>query len=124
LADEATVEAIRLPAMPLVPTTYPAPRRDPFAFQSRIDAAPPAPRPAPVAAPVRAPVRLPRLVAIVKDSSPDGDVYRAALSADDASVAIVTLGTTFDTFTVAEIRADVVLLRATDSGDLFRLSIR
>jgi hypothetical protein len=122
--DDATVEAIRLPVAPSAPITYPPPRRDPFAFQPRVDAAPRTPLPPPVAPPVRAPVRLPRLVAIVKDATASGDVYRAVLSADGASVTIVTLGTTFGGFTITEIRADVVVLRDADSGDLFRLSIR
>jgi hypothetical protein len=122
--DDATVEAIRLPVAPSAPVAYPPPRRDPFAFQPQVDATPRTPVVPPVAPPVRAPVRLPSLVAIVKDATANGDAYRAVLSADGASVTIVTLGTTFDGFTIAEIRADVVLLRDAGSGDLFRLSIR
>lgn len=122
-ADDSSVEPIRLEATTARPTVYTQPRRDPFSFQSReprvVAPTPPAP-----AVPVREPVRLPVLVAILKETGTSGDSYRAVLSEDTANVTIVSAGATFGALSVAEVRADVVLLRDLRSGDVFRLPLR
>ncbi len=122
-SDEVTVEPIRLTLPEPPPLDRAIPRRDPFSFQSR-----PAPPTQPSesfiqSAPVRPAPRLPQLVAIIKDTTVDGDRYRAALSADRMAVTIVETGATFGAFSIADVRTDVVILRDAVTGDLFRLAL-
>jgi hypothetical protein len=120
-----TVEAIALAPVTPARRNYTPPRRNPFTFD-----APAAPALAPVtpdlpAEPVRASVTLPSLVAIVKDTSDDRtDRYRAAVSSDRLHVTLVQAGATYDGFDVVEVRADSVLIRHTNSSDLFRLALQ
>jgi hypothetical protein len=120
---DSSVDPIRLDATTGRPPVYTQPRRDPFSFQSR-EPRVVVPTPPTVAMPVREPVRLPVLVAVLKDTRAGSESYRAVLSQDTLDVTIVSTGATFGAFTIAEVRSDVVLLRDTRSGDVFRLPLR
>ena len=123
VAEELGVEQIHLDTV-AVDRRYLAPRRNPFSFETRESSVPRAVVPPAVVAPVHAPVLLPTLVAIVKESTPDGDAYRAALSTDGFGVTIVAAGQTFAGFSVVAVRADVVSLRQAASGESFDVRLR
>ena len=120
--DDLTVEPIHLEAV--APPRFVAPRRDPFSYRSR-----PAPAPqereavAPIS-PAPPAVRLPTLVAIVKDKTADGDLFRAALTNDGFDVTMVSGGQVFAGFVVVEVRADGLTLKQPTSGEAFVVSLR
>jgi hypothetical protein len=116
------VAPVRLPDAGAPPPEYRVPVRNPFAFsapeRSRADdvglpevpAAPPSPV-------------LPSLVAIMTDSTTEGDVRRAALASSSGVVQIVRAGESFGPFTVSEIAAGALALEDTTTGLTYRLSL-
>lgn len=122
--EAVTVEPIRLEALEPPPSHRAVPRRNPFSFESRPTPTVRHPESSAQFVPARPAPRLPQLVAIIKDSTTDGDRYRAVLSADRMDVTIVQSGAMFGSFSIADVRPDVVILRDAVTGDLFRLALQ
>jgi hypothetical protein len=120
-ASESVVEPVRLPDTEAPAPEYRVPVRDPFAFESR----PRSPRvPAGAETPAVVRPQLPSLVAILTDTTPAGDVRRAALSDAAGEVRIVRAGDVHGAFTISDVRPDVLVLVETSTGDTYHLALR